>query len=169
MMVAGAKNAGRRLDPPAKLAPIANMNDVRTYPTRPFLAVSAAIFRDGKVLVVRRARKPALDLYTMPGGVVEAGETLSEAVAREVREETSLQIEVLTLAGHREAVMRDTQGRVERHFVIMCFAARWIAGEPVLNDELDDARWVDPAEIAALRTTEGLAEIVAAAARVVNA
>ena len=114
------------------------MNDVRTYPTRPFLAVSAAIFRDGKVLVVRRARKPALNLYTMPGGVVEAGETLTEAVAREVREETALQIEVLTLAGHREAVMRDAQGRVERHFVIMCFAARWVSGEPVLNEELDD-------------------------------
>ncbi|HMJ44851.1 MAG TPA: NUDIX hydrolase [Pseudolabrys sp.] len=145
------------------------MNDVRTYPTRPFLAVSAAIFRDGKVLVVRRARKPALNLYTMPGGVVEAGETLTEAVAREVREETALQIEVLTLAGHREAVMRDAQGRVERHFVIMCFAARWVSGEPMLNEELDDARWVDPAEIAGLRTTDGLAEIVAAAALLVKA
>jgi ADP-ribose pyrophosphatase YjhB (NUDIX family) len=145
------------------------LNDIRTYPTRPFLAVSAAIFRDGKVLVVRRARKPALNLYTMPGGVVEAGETLTEAVAREVREETALQIEVLTLAGHREAMMRDAQGRVERHFVIMCFAARWISGEPVLNEELDDARWVDPAEIAGLRTTDGLAEIVAAAALLVKA
>jgi 8-oxo-dGTP diphosphatase len=140
------------------------LNDLRTYPTRPFLAVSAAIFRDGKVLVVRRARKPALNLYTMPGGVVEAGETLPEAVAREVREETSLQIEVLGLAGHREAVVRDAQGRVERHFVIMCFAARWVSGEPVLNEELDDARWLDPSEISTLRTTDGLAEIVAAAA-----
>ena len=144
------------------------MNDVRTYPTRPFLAVSAAIFRDGKVLVVRRARKPALSLYTMPGGVVEAGEMLTEAVAREVREETSLQIEVLRLAGHREAVMRDAQGRVERHFVIMCFAARWISGEVVLNQELDDARWLDPSEIANLRTTDGLAEIAADAAKIVN-
>ena len=142
------------------------MNDVRTYPTRPFLAVSAAIFRDGKVLVVRRARKPALNLYTMPGGVVEAGETLAEAVAREVREETALQIEVLTLAGHREAVMRDAQGRVERHFVIMCFAARWVAGEPVLNEELDEAHWLAPSEISGLRTTDGLAEIVASAAEI---
>jgi ADP-ribose pyrophosphatase YjhB (NUDIX family) len=144
------------------------LNDVRTYPTRPFLAVSAAIFRDGKVLVVRRARKPALNLYTMPGGVVEAGETLTEAVAREVREETSMEIEVLTLAGHREAMMRDAQGRVERHFVIMCFAARWVSGEPHLNEELDDARWLAPSEITGLRTTDGLAEIVADAAIIVN-
>ena len=58
------------------------MPDERIYPQRPYLAVSAAIIRDGKVLVVRRARKPALNLYTMPGGVVEAGETLFEAVTR---------------------------------------------------------------------------------------
>jgi ADP-ribose pyrophosphatase YjhB (NUDIX family) len=139
------------------------VTDARTYPNRPFLAVSAAIIRDGKVLVVRRARKPALDLYTLPGGVVETGEALSEAVAREVREETALEIAVGALAGHREVIMRDGEGRAERHFVILCFAARWIAGEPVLNEELDDARWIDPARLAEMRTTEGLAEIVAAA------
>jgi ADP-ribose pyrophosphatase YjhB (NUDIX family) len=144
------------------------MADARTYPTRPFLAVSAAIMRDGKVLAVRRARKPAINLYTMPGGVVEAGETLFEAVKREVREETALTIEPVALAGHREAIQRDAQGRVERHFIIMCFAARWVAGEVVLNDELDDARWLDPAELAALRTTDGLSEIVAEAARILD-
>src|SRR5471030_937969 len=95
------------------------MNDQRTYPQRPFLAASAAIMRDGKVLVVRRARKPALNLYTMPGGVVEAGETLFEAVKREVREETALEIEPVALAGHREAILRDEDGKVERHFVIL--------------------------------------------------
>ena len=139
------------------------MSDSRAYPQRPFLAVSAAIVRSGKVLVVRRARNPALSLYTLPGGVVETGETLLQAVAREVREETALTIEPVGLAGHREAIVRDGQGRVERHFVILCFAARWLAGEPVLNEELDDARWLDPAELSGLRTTEGLAEIVAAA------
>ena len=114
-------------------------------------------------IAFRRARKPALDLYTLPGGVVETGEALSEAVAREVREETALEIAVGTLAGHREVIMRDGEGRAERHFVILCFAARWISGEPVLNEELDDARWIDPAKLAEMRTTEGLAEIVAAA------
>lgn len=140
------------------------MADERLYPKRPFLAVSAAILRDGKVLIVRRARKPALGVYTLPGGGVETGESLVEAVTREVREETALDIEPVGLAGYREAIVRDAQAGVERHFVILCFAARWAAGEPVLNDELDDARWLDPAELAGLRTTEGLAEIVAAAA-----
>lgn len=139
------------------------MNDSRRYPQRPYLAVSAAVVRDGKVLVVRRTRKPALNFYTLPGGAVEIGETLHDAVIREVREETQLTIEPVALAGHREAIMRDDQGRVERHFVILSFAARWLSGEPVLNEELDDARWLAPAELSELRTTEGLAEIVAAA------
>ena len=142
------------------------MADDRTYPQRPYLAVSAAIIRGGKVLVVRRARRPALNLYTLPGGAVELGESLTDAVAREVREETSLSVEPVALAGHREVIARDAQGRIERHFVILCFAARWLAGEPILNDELDDARWVDPSELGAYRTTEGLAEIVTAAATV---
>ena len=144
------------------------MTEARTYPQRPFLAVSAAIVRDSKVLVVRRARKPALNLYTMPGGVVETGETLFEAVTREVREETALEIQPVTLAGHREAIMRNAQGKVERHFIIMCFAARWLSGETVLNEELDDARWLAPAEIAGLSTTEGLAEIVASAVEILS-
>ena len=139
------------------------MSDERIYPQRPYLAVSAAIIRDGKVLVVRRARNPALGIYTLPGGGVETGETLMQAVTREVREETALEIEPVALAGHREAIVRDAQGRVERHFVILCFAARWRSGEAVLNEELDDARWLEPAALAGLRTTEGLAEIVAAA------
>ena len=140
------------------------MADDRLYPQRPYLAVSAAILRDGKVLIVRRARKPALGVYTLPGGVVEAGETLEEAVRREVREETALDIEPVALAGHREVIIRDAQARTERHFVILCFASRWLSGEPQLNDELDEARWIDPQELAGLKTTEGLAEIVAAAA-----
>ena len=140
-----------------------SVTDPRAYPDRPFLAVSAAIVRGGKVLVVRRARRPAQGVYTLPGGVVETGETLIEAVRREVREETALEIEPVALAGHREAILRDKDGRAERHFVILCFAARWLGGEPKLNEELSEALWLDPSELKGLRTTEGLAEIVTAA------
>jgi ADP-ribose pyrophosphatase YjhB (NUDIX family) len=113
--------------------------------------------------VVRRARAPAHGLYSLPGGVVEVGETLTEAVTREVREETGMTIEPVALAGFREAIVRDAESRVERHFIILCFAARWCAGEPVLNEELDEARWLDPSELARLPTTAGLADIVAQA------
>jgi ADP-ribose pyrophosphatase YjhB (NUDIX family) len=137
--------------------------DPRAYPDRPYLAVSAAIIRDGHVLIVRRARPPAHGLYTLPGGVVEVGETLLEAVVREVREETALEVEPVALAGYREAIVRDAEGRVERHFVILPFAVRWIAGEPRLNEELAEAHWLAPSGLAGLSTTHGLAEIVAAA------
>jgi len=137
--------------------------DTGAYPARPVLAVSAAIIRDGHVLLVRRARTPAEGLFTLPGGRVEPGETLHEAVVREIREETGLGIEPVALAGTREVIHRDRDDRVERHFVILAFAARWLDGEPALNVELAEARWLRPSEIKALPTTEGLSEIVAAA------
>jgi 8-oxo-dGTP diphosphatase len=142
---------------------MANSENSRSYPTRPYLAVSAAIFRDGRVLIVRRARPPAHGLYTLPGGGVELGETLEEAVVREVREETALKIEPVALAGYRQAIARDAERRIERHFVILPFAARWIAGEVALNDELAEAHWLEPSALSGLQTTEGLAQIVAAA------
>jgi ADP-ribose pyrophosphatase YjhB (NUDIX family) len=139
------------------------VSESRSYPQRPFLAVSAAIVRDDRLLVVRRSRPPAQGVYTLPGGVVEVGETLTEAVAREVMEETGLTIEPVALAGYREAIVRDGDDRVERHFVILCFAARWQGGKPVLNEELSEAHWLRPDELAGLTTTAGLAEIVALA------
>jgi len=139
------------------------VDDPRRYPERPFLAVSAAVIREGRVLVVRRARAPAFDLFTLPGGAVETGETLAQAVAREVAEETGLVIEPVALAGYREVINRDAAQRVERHFVILAFAARWQGGDLRLNAELAEARWVYPGELAALSTTEGLADIVQAA------
>jgi 8-oxo-dGTP diphosphatase len=142
------------------------MSESRTYPARPILAVSAAIFRDwrdGRVLIVRRARPPAQGLFTLPGGVVVLGETLEQAVIREVREETGLTIEPVVLAGYREAIARDGAGRIERHFVILPFAARWLAGDLSLNGELAEARWLSAAELSGLNTTEGLVAIVATA------
>jgi 8-oxo-dGTP diphosphatase len=136
----------------------------RIYPTRPYLAVSAAVFRDGRVLIVRRARPPAHGLYTLPGGGVELGETLEQAVIREIREETALEIEPVALVGFRQAIARDAGGRVERHFVILPFAARFVRGEISLNEELAEARWLALDELDGLTTTEGLAQIVAAAA-----
>ena len=135
-------------------------------PSHPQLAVSAAIFRDDKILLVRRARSPAKGLYSLPGGRVEFGETLHVALHREVGEETALKIEIAGLAGWRE-VLPETAGG--GHYLIMSFAARWIAGEPVLNDELDDFRWLDPDGLGDLRVTGGLQEVIEAAGRLLLA
>jgi ADP-ribose pyrophosphatase YjhB (NUDIX family) len=133
-------------------------------PSRPQIAVSAAIFRDGRILLVRRARSPGKGLYSLPGGRVEFGESLHVALHREVAEETALTIEIVELAGWREVLPTAAGGG---HYLIMSFAARWVAGEPVLNDELDDFSWRSPDAWGDLRTTEGLEWIVQSARRLI--
>ena len=135
-------------------------------PSHPQLAVSAAIFRDGRILLVRRARSPGKGHYSLPGGRVEFGETLHTALHREVDEETSLRIEIAGLAGWREVVPGTGGGG---HYLIMSFAARWSSGEPVLNDEHDDFRWLAPETLGDLRITDGLPEIIEAARRLLKA
>jgi 8-oxo-dGTP diphosphatase len=135
-------------------------------PMHPQLAVSAAIFRDDKILLVRRAGSPAKGFYSLPGGRVEFGETLHAALHREVDEETALKIEIAGLAGWREVVPGTSGGG---HYLIMSFAARWIAGEVVLNEELDDFRWLPPDAIGDLKLTDGLTEVIQAARRLLQA
>jgi len=128
-------------------------------PSHPQLAVSAAILRNDKVLLVRRARSPARGFYSLPGGRVEFAESLHTALHREVDEETALKIEIIGLAGWRE-VLPGTGGG---HYLIMSFAARWRAGEPVLNAELDDFRWLAPDALGDLELTDGLAGVIQSA------
>ena len=132
--------------------------------SRPQLAVSGAIFRDGKVLLVRRARSPGKGFYSFPGGRVEFGESLHTALHREVDEETGLRIEILGFAGWREVLPGDGGGG---HYVIMSFAARWAAREVVLNDEHDDFKWLSPDALGDLKVTGGLHEAIWAARRLI--
>jgi len=122
-------------------------------PSHPQLAVSGAIFRDDRILLVRRARSPARGFYSLPGGRVEFGESLHTALHREVDEETGLKIEIAGLAGWREVLPGISGGG---HYLIMSFAARWIGREPVLNDELDDFKWLAPDALGDLKLTNGL-------------
>jgi 8-oxo-dGTP diphosphatase len=134
-------------------------------PTHPQLAVSAAIFRNDTILLVRRARSPAKGFYSLPGGRVEFGETLHAALNREVDEETALKIEIVGLAGWREVVPGTSGGG---HYLIMSFAARWVSGEVVLNDELDDFKWLKPDAIGDLKLTGGLPEVIEQAQRLLR-
>jgi 8-oxo-dGTP diphosphatase len=138
-------------------------------PSRPQLAVSAAIFRERKILLVRRARSPGKGVYSLPGGRVEFGETLHAALHREVAEETSLKIEIADLAAWREVVPK-SEG--DGHYVIMSFAARWQAGEVALNEELDDHQWIAPDAlgefIGEFRITDGLPDVIQSARRLLG-
>ena len=134
-------------------------------PSHPQLAVSAAIFRDSNILLVRRARSPAKGFYSLPGGRVEFGESLHAALHREVSEETALEIEIAGLAAWREVLPAAAGGG---HYLIMSFAARWSAGEVVLNEELDDHKWLSPDALGELKLTAGLLAVIQSARRVLG-
>jgi 8-oxo-dGTP diphosphatase len=143
------------------------VND-RLYPKRPILAASVAVFRDGRVLLARRAKAPLEGLYSLPGGVVEIGETMREAALRELMEEVGVFAHIECFNDHLESVVRGPDG-VQSHYVIASFAARWISGEPRTSLEADEVAWVRVEEIAHLATTPGLPGIVARAAQLLMA
>jgi ADP-ribose pyrophosphatase YjhB (NUDIX family) len=141
----------------------------RSYPARPILAVSTAVIRDGRVLLAQRAKPPGAGLYSLPGGLVEIGETVAEAAARELMEEVSVTAQPLGLCGARDIIIPDDEGRIARHFVVLCYAARWIAGEGTISPEAADTRWMRQQDVPDLPVTEGLIDIVAAAFRLASA
>jgi ADP-ribose pyrophosphatase YjhB (NUDIX family) len=139
--------------------------DDRLYPARPILAVSAAVFRAGRVLVARRAQEPMIGRFSLPGGVVEVGETLAEAVARELDEEVGVEADIVAFNRHVEPIVRDGD-RVRAHFVIVSFVARWRRGEARVSEEIDAVAWIELRDCASLPTTPGLADILESAARI---
>ena len=140
------------------------MND-RLFPARPILAVSAAVFRQGRVLIVRRARAPLVGHFSLPGGGVEVGETLAAALARELMEEVGVKAEIIAFNRHVEAIIPEGE-RIRAHFVIASFVARWTSGEPRLSDEVDAVDWIDPTGLLPSPTTPELADVLAKAARI---
>jgi len=132
----------------------------RLYPDRPFLAASIAVFRDGKVLLGARTAPPAPDVFSLPGGVVETGETLEEAALRELHEETGVTARIVGFAGHTQVLQLDDDGRVRRHFVVASFAAHWLSGDGTPSAEAPQLIWADPTALGDLPVTPGLARIL---------
>jgi ADP-ribose pyrophosphatase YjhB (NUDIX family) len=123
--------------------------------TRPVAAVGAIVIDgDGRVLLVRRGRPPGEGLWSLPGGKVEMGERLADAVVREVREETGLEVACGRLV---EVVERMGDGW---HYVILDYRCEPRGGTLRAGDDVSDARWVTRAELDALPTTEGLGPVI---------
>ncbi|MDB5572365.1 MAG: hydrolase [Hyphomicrobiales bacterium] len=144
------------------------MTESRDYPSRPILCASAAVFREGRVLLGARRLPPFDQIFSLPGGLVETGETLEQAAAREVEEETGVRCEIVAFNGWREVIGADDDGRVKRHYVIASFAARWVAGEGVAGEELGQVLWADLAQAQAMPLTQGLPDLLVSAHALVH-
>ena len=130
---------------------------MRTYPDRPIVAVGAVILDRDRVLLVQRGQEPLKGEWSLPGGAVEIGETLEAALAREVREETSLDVVVGPVVEVLDSIRRDAGGRAEYHYVIVDYACRVREGTPVAathGTDAADVRWVPLDELERFRVTD---------------
>jgi mutator protein MutT len=114
---------------------------VREYPDRPIVGVGAIIVEDGRVLLVRRANEPLRGQWSLPGGAVEAGETLRDAVAREVREETGLEISVGPVVDVLDRITADPEGRPRFHYVLIDFLCKPAGGTLACATDADAVEW----------------------------
>lgn len=132
----------------------------REYPDQPLVGLGAIVWKDGRVLMVKRGRPPGEGIWSLPGGLQLVGETVAEGVRREISEETGVEIELLGLVEVIDSVRRDAAGRVLYHFTIIDYAARWVAGEAVAGDDAADVAWVAPEDLGSLDTWAETARVI---------
>ena len=125
----------------------------------PVVGVGGVVVRDGRVLLIRRGKPPLLGRWMIPGGTVELGETLAEALVREMEEETGVRVapgQVLTVA---EQIARQ-EGSVSHHFVIIDYLCAWVSGEARAGSDAQEVAWVRPQELAGYELTPAALEVV---------
>jgi 8-oxo-dGTP diphosphatase len=132
----------------------------REYPDSPLVGVGAIIIEDGRVLLVKRGHPPLAGEWSIPGGVLEVGETLREAATREAREETCLTVEPADLLGVYDRVIRDDDGHTLYHYVLIDFLCRRVDGEARAADDADEVRWFTPEEAGNLALPEDTSEVI---------
>jgi len=135
---------------------------------RPHVGVSISVFRDGRVLLATRTKPPYAGLFTLPGGHVEAGEKLADAALRELEEETGVKAEMVGFNQYVEINAPPDAAGVARHFVILSFVGTWLSGEGTPGPEAGEILWTYPEEIAQLRTSPQLIDVVTNARKVLR-
>ena len=137
--------------------------DTRQYPVRPIVGVGAVIIDAGKVVLIRRRFEPLDGRWSLPGGTLELGETLEGGAAREVLEETGLQVDVGPLIEVFDRIMLDEERRVRYHFVLVDYLCRPVGGVLQAGSDADDAVLVAPASLGAYDLTEKATAVIARA------
>ena len=131
-----------------------------SYPTHPQVAVGAVVFKEDEILLVLRGKPPSKNLWSIPGGSVKLGETLQQAVEREIGEETGLTITAREPIYTFDVVERDEEGRIRLHYVIVDLAADYVRGELRPGDDAIDARWVSPEDAKNLEVSPATANLL---------
>lgn len=124
------------------------------YPKVPRVAVGAIVFKDNKVLLVRRGKPPSENMWAIPGGSVEIGETLQHAAEREILEETGITINALDPIYTFDFIDHDGNGQVRFHYIIIDFMADYVEGVPRAGDDAREARWVAPQDLELLEVSK---------------
>lgn len=132
----------------------------RDYPDRPLIGVGAVIVSDNRVVVARRGHEPLKGEWSIPGGVLEIGETLRAGAAREALEETGLVVEAGEVLEVLDRIVRDAQGRVQFHYVLVDFLCRPVAGELRAGGDAEDVRWLTAGELETFPIADSAAAVL---------
>jgi 8-oxo-dGTP diphosphatase len=133
---------------------------LRRYPERPIVGVGAVVLDGHRVVLVKRANEPLKGEWSLPGGAVDVGETLAEAIRREVREETGLDVEVGPIVDVLDRIRYDSDGRIEFHYVLIDFLCRPTGGELLCASDAEEAAWVDASDFKRYNVAEATVRVI---------
>ncbi|PYV84072.1 MAG: NUDIX hydrolase [Acidobacteria bacterium] len=132
----------------------------REYPQQPLIGVGAIIIKDRRVVLIKRGKPPLLGEWSIPGGMLELGETLRQGAEREAFEETGFTVRATELLGVFDRIVPDANQRTSYHYVLIDFFCEIISGELCAGHDASDARWFTPQEVAALPLAEDTAAVI---------
>jgi 8-oxo-dGTP diphosphatase len=132
----------------------------REYPDRPVVGVGGVIISGGRALLVRRGSPPLEGQWSIPGGMLESGETLVLGVRRELLEETGIEVKVLELIEVFERINLDGEGKARYHYVVLDYLCEGIRGEPRAGSDVTEVAWANPEELAQYALTETATRVI---------